>query len=348
MERAPLRPAAALALLLTAAAAPATAAIETAHDSQGRTITFDVQAPGADVAGYAAILDRTLHGAEISSVTVTIVPQARIATECGAGAAACYRWSSRGGAVMFVPDLPPERVGAALVHEYGHHVDNVHPHIAGAPGLDGTAGWWRARNIAALLAAGEVAWDYGKGWDRSIAEIFAEDFTATNLPQYGGLIGWLGAPPAAVQQAIRADLGDAPVTPPATGPGTVSPPQPPGASQPVATPPATGTEPVPSGAFARSRFRVVGRLADRGHTGIAFPVAATRRVSVRLGGVRRGLVRATLRCPGMARARSITAAPRRAATLVAPRVAPGTCRLTVRALGRSTPFGLLIRKTAVR
>ena len=201
--RAVLIVAAALAL---AAASPAMAELQVTRDSAGRPITFDVQAEGADVAGYTAILDGLLHGAEISDVTITIVPRSSISATCGSGAAACYRWSTRGDAVMFVPDLAPAQVGGSLAHEYGHHVDATRPHLGGARGLDGTAGWWRTRGMAALLAEGRVAWDYSLGWDRSIAEVFAEDYKLTNLPGEASKIGWLGPPPPAVSDAIRADL----------------------------------------------------------------------------------------------------------------------------------------------
>ena len=209
------------AALMLACAVPAMAVQQVTHDSAGRPITFDVQAQGADVAGYSAVLDGLLHGAEISDVTVTIVPQSSIASECEPGAVACYRWSSRDGAAMFVPSQPPAQVRGSLAHEYGHHVDTTRPHLPGAKGLDGTAGWWQARDMAALLAQGRVAWDYSLGWDRSIAEIFAEDYRLTNIPGETSQIQWLGAPPAAVSDAIRADLagatvppGQAPVPPP--------------------------------------------------------------------------------------------------------------------------------------
>ena len=221
------------ATMALAAAAPAAAVPEVTHDSAGRPIHFDVQAQGADVAGYTAILDGLLHGQEISAVTVTIVPQPSIATQCGAGAAACYRWSSRGDAVMFVPNLAPAQVRGSLTHEYGHHVDATRPHLAGAGGLDGTAGWWRARGMATLLAQGQVAWDYSRGWDRSIAEVFAEDYKLTNLPGETSRIAWLGPPSPAVSDAIRADL---------TGP-TVAPAPP---AQPPVPPPSAGTRARPS------------------------------------------------------------------------------------------------------
>ncbi len=112
----------AAAALALAGASPAAAAVQVTRDSAGRPVTFDVQADGADVAGYTAVLDGLLHGAEISTVTVTIVPPSSIATTCGSGAAACYRWSARGDATMFVPNLAAAQVRGSLAHEYGHHV----------------------------------------------------------------------------------------------------------------------------------------------------------------------------------------------------------------------------------
>ena len=123
------------AALTLAGAVPAIAGQQVTHDSAGRPIAFDVQAQGADVTGYTAVLDGLQHGAEISDVVVTIVPQSSIATECGSGAVACYRWSSRGGAAMFVPNLPPAQVRGSLAHEYGHHVHATRPHLPGAKGL---------------------------------------------------------------------------------------------------------------------------------------------------------------------------------------------------------------------
>ena len=324
------------ATLVLAAAAPAGAALQVTHDSAGRPIHFDVQATGADVAGYTAILDRLLHGQEISDVTVTIVPQSSIGANCGTGAAACYRWSSRGDAVMFVPNLAPAQVRGSLTHEYGHHVDATRPHLAGAGGLDGTAGWWRARGTAALLAQGQVAWDYSRGWDRSIAEVFAEDYKLTNLPDETSRIGWLGPPPPAVSDAIRADLA---------GP-TVAPVPP---AQPPVPPPVAGTRAAPgagAGPRARAVARASGRLAPGRRAWVRFAVPSTRRVAVTVSGVTAGRVRAVLRCNGSSLA---GAAARRGgpATVTAARVARGSCRVGLRAVGAPSRYRVLAVMTPV-
>ncbi len=321
------------AALTLAGAVPAMAAQQVTLDSAGRPITFDVQAPGADVAGYTAILDGLLHGAEIRDVVVTVVLQSSITTECGSGAVACYRWSSRGGAVMFVPNQPPAQVRGSLAHEYGHHVDATRPHVPGAGGLDGTAGWWQARGMAALLAQGRVAWDYSLGWDHSIAEIFAEDYKLTNMPGETSQIGWLGAPSAAVSDAIRADLAGATVTPVPPAQAPLPPP--------AATGPASGPA---TGAGARTVIRSSGHLASGRRSRVRFSVTSPRRVAVNVKGVTGGRVRAVLRCNGKPVA-GAAARRGRPATARAARVTPGACRVTLRAVGASSSYRMTVVTT---
>ena len=74
----------------TAFTTGAGAEIISAQDTQGRPITFDVLAPGVDVEWYAGLLRSAAHGNEISTVTIRIVPESRVAAYCGAAAAACY------------------------------------------------------------------------------------------------------------------------------------------------------------------------------------------------------------------------------------------------------------------
>jgi len=323
-----------LALVLAAtAAAPAGAVEQVTYDSAGRPITFDVQDAGADVAGYTAILDGLLHGAEISDVVVTVVPQPSIASTCGPGAAACYRWSSRGGAAMFVPNLPAEQARSALTHEYGHHIDATRPHLEGARSLDGTATWWRARGMAALLAQGTVAWDYSLGWDRSIAEIFAEDYAITNGVGRTSTIRWLGDPPPAVSDAIRADVPAATVAPAPPAAGTPQPAPPPTAEV-SSSSAAAGVRP---GTIARAS----GRLAAGRRARIAFAVRSARTLAVRVGGATAGRVRAVVWCAGSTLG-GAAARPGRPVTVRAAQVSPGRCRVTLRAVGAPSRYRVVI------
>ena len=91
---------------------------------------------------------------------------------------------------------------------------------------NGTPEWWRARGVAELVRLRSVATSYILGWDRSIAEIFAEDYAQLALADSQFGIPWLEAPDETVLAALKADLGlgPAPVTvkPPAVKPVSIS------------------------------------------------------------------------------------------------------------------------------
>lgn len=173
------------------------------HDRQGREIHFDVRT-GADVGWYAAHLSRAPHGDEISEVTIRIVTWGELAETCGGSAGGCYS-QRRGGPVLIVPAGRSRGIAHTLLHEYAHHID----HELGHRGLDepnGTPLWWAVRGMGTLLRAESVAFDYDKGWDRSVGEIFAEDYARLQLgSRYR--IDWLSPPDAIVRRAILADLG---------------------------------------------------------------------------------------------------------------------------------------------
>ena len=197
-----------------AIAAGAGAEIVTAQDDQGRTMTFDVQATGVDVAWYAALLRSAAHGNEVSTVTMRIVPESRVAAFCGASAAACYT-RARNGGLMVVPAGKDQRVAGTFLHEYGHHLDYTWS-VQGVPELNGTPVWWQARGMQQLLNEGRVAFDYSRGWSRSIGEVFAEDYAWIHVP-YQYAIPWLSPPDATLKAALLAELGGQPTsTPPET------------------------------------------------------------------------------------------------------------------------------------
>src|SRR5882724_10831319 len=196
--------AALLAALALAGATGANAAIVTSHDDQGRTITFDVRAAAVDTEWYASVLRAAVHGNEISSVTIRIVPEPQIPALCGGqDAGACY--SRTAPATIFIPAGKSRLLESVLLHEYGHHLDTFW-HVSGVPELNGTATWWAARGMASLLASNQVAFDYSLGWGHSIGEVFAEDYAYIHThSRYG--ITWLSPPDAALQSAMFAELG---------------------------------------------------------------------------------------------------------------------------------------------
>jgi hypothetical protein len=192
-----------LALSL-AVAASASAEEVTARDDQGRTIRFDVRASGVDVEWHADLLRDAIHADEIEDVTIRVVEWSELRETCGRGASGCYRRRGGGGLVV-VPAGESSDTAHTLVHEYGHHVDAESSH-GRLREPNGTSHWWRVRGLARLVELESVARSYRLGWDRSIAEIFAEDYAYVNL-RGEHRIRWLEPPTQIVLRAIRADLG---------------------------------------------------------------------------------------------------------------------------------------------
>jgi hypothetical protein len=204
-----------IALVLTlAVAAGAGAAIVTTTDLQGRQITFDVRAKNVDTDWYANVLRATAHGNEISNVTIRIVPDPQIEGLCGSEAAACYTQVGLRPTIM-IPAGKNQFIEGTLIHEYGHHVDASTP-VPGIPELNGIPVWWADRGMAALFANRTVAFDYSKGWDHSIPEIFAEDYAFIHVgTSYHYAITWLGPPDDKVKADMFAALGMPPAALPA-------------------------------------------------------------------------------------------------------------------------------------
>jgi hypothetical protein len=191
-----------------AAATGADAAIVTAQDTQGRTITFDVRAATVDTDWYASVLRASAHGDEISAVTVRIVPEPDIERLCGgAEAAACYT-GRRGSPTIIVAAGKSAGLASTLLHEYGHHLDTAW-RVPGVPELNGTPVWWNMRGMASLLSRGQVAFDYSLGWSHSVGEVFAEDYSYIHTGSRHA-IPWLGPPDDTLKAAMFAELGAPP------------------------------------------------------------------------------------------------------------------------------------------
>jgi hypothetical protein len=308
-----------LALLLTLAAAGlatapgAAASLVTADDGAGRTITFDLQAPGVDVEWYANHLRRAAHGDEIERVVVRIVPQAEIRRRCGPGAAGCYGGSALAARIV-VPAGHSPQVAHTLLHEYAHHVDRNRGVGAAKAEPNGSASWWKARGIGRLLAAGQVSHTYSLGWDRAIGELFAEDYAQLHL-ETPFKISWLGYPGAAVRAALRRDLENVPAEPLPAEP----------------RPPAVITR---TGSLARGQvvtvpFELIGR--DRR---VTFSATVTRATAARV----------ELRCTHGARVTRVLGGASRTTKVDLKGLGPARCTLTLRGTGvRPGGFNLRLR-----
>jgi len=309
----PLRALLVAGALSLALASPAMAETVLAQDAQGRTITFDVLASGVDTGWYTSILSASIHGDEISTVTIRIVPPSEITGICGSDAAACYQRST---GLIVVPAGQSDTLAATVLHEYGHHVDASTP-VGGLREPNGTVRWWAARGIPSLLASGEAARDYRLGWERSIGEIFAEDYVQANMTA-SFKIRWLAPPSVEILSAIRQDLGVEPALP-----------APPVAAEPQRVALTVLRSGVLRPGQARSvPFTLLGPGRRVTFTATAF----------------RGRVRMAVVCDGTLVAERTLGPGRRRATLDRPGLGPASCRARVRNVGTgSAPFSLRLR-----
>jgi hypothetical protein len=311
----PLRALLVAGALSLALASPAMAETVLAQDTQGRTITFDVLASGVDTGWYTSVLSAAIHGDEISTVTIRIVPSSEITGICGSGAAACYS-QRRTGALIVVPAGQSDTLAAIVLHEYGHHVDASTP-VGGLREPNGTVRWWVARGIQSLLESGEAARDYRLGWERSIGELFAEDYVQANMTAFFR-IRWLAPPSVEILSAIRQDLGVEPALP-----------APPVTAEPQRVPLTVLRSGILRAGQARSvPFTLLGPGRRVTFTATAF----------------RGRVRMKVVCDGTLVGVRTLGPGRRSATLDRPGLGPASCRASLTNVGTGTAaFSLRLR-----
>lgn len=156
---------------------------------------------------YGALIAGLIHGDEIEDVTFRFVRPRDVGDQClSSEALACYSAEPGIRPVIVLPARKPSRVRNVLAHEYGHHVDRSYDHRDAAPDFDGTGRWWAKRSLARQLRRGTVSWGYDKGWGRSLAEIYAEDYVVLNQPEGPYDIFWLPRPNRSIQTAMRRDI----------------------------------------------------------------------------------------------------------------------------------------------
>ncbi|MFT4050343.1 MAG: hypothetical protein QM648_11000 [Solirubrobacterales bacterium] len=163
-------------------------------DSKGVAINIDSTVAGYDLGKPAAVLNSTVHGAELAKVTVHVVTLANMATICGdAQALACYLGDARGfGQIWFAAD--DSDWIHSLVHEYGHHIDNqianfsqlgAYGYGACSIGSDGTRDWYFERLGGSNTTDASSISCNARDWEHLLPELYAEDFVVLN-----GIDGW--------------------------------------------------------------------------------------------------------------------------------------------------------------
>ena len=276
---------------------------------------FDVRAD-VDVAWYAGLLRRAAHADEIERVTIRIVELGRARRALRPPRGRLLRAARGNRGVMVVPAGRSAGIAHTVVHEYGHHVDWSRRH-SNLDEPNGTPLWWKARGMAELVSLRSVRDRYQIGWNRSIAEVFAEDYAYTNLGR-GYRISWLRPP------SRPSSRRSAPIS----------------------------ASPKPAINAARPELRPVviarqGTLRPREGVAVDFGLLGPNRSvgSTERSGRRRRARRGDVRRRAIRPARLLTAA-RPAVTLELPRVGPAQCRASIANTGsQAERFRFTVRLT---
>lgn len=156
-------------------------------DEHGHRIRVGTSIEGLDLGQFASILASTVHSEEMDFLQTLVVGPSEIAAQCGAapdaGVVACYAAEDPARSFageMIIPSTSPDLVHA-VVHEYGHHMDNSLLNLAHL-GIcdfsnDGSRRWFFARDADDDLF-GRSGCSVQVSYGRLLGELFAEDFVA--------------------------------------------------------------------------------------------------------------------------------------------------------------------------
>jgi len=137
---------------------------------------------------WATYLGSTPHGAELSSLTLNLMPPAVLESRryCGSAALACYDPSTDTMYASPEDQLDEPSALEIATHEYGHHlaINRFNPPWAAED--YGTKRWASYENICARAAAGTASpGDEGNAYGQNPGEAFAESYRVLALTGLG-------------------------------------------------------------------------------------------------------------------------------------------------------------------
>jgi hypothetical protein len=189
------------------------------RDERGYVLTLATDNAAVDLAPFANLLASTYHYGEIELVHVFVTDEANLTRLCGATAAACYAADDPGKTRtgVMVVSYEDDNITHAVIHEYGHHVDNNTYNLGrlsdcGISG-DGSRRWFFARDMQDRILD-QLSCDPRGDWGRLLPEVYAEDYAQmVGIPRSEYHPAIKVPPPTAREKSqLRADL-DSPFTP---------------------------------------------------------------------------------------------------------------------------------------
>jgi hypothetical protein len=189
------------------------------RDQHGHVLTLGTDNESVDLLPYANLLASTYHHGEIEYVHTFVTNQRRLTQICGSDAAACYAADKPGklpSGVMVI-SYEDTNIEHAVIHEYGHHVDNNTYNLGGLSdcGIDGDGSrrWFFAREMQDRILE-RLSCDPKGDWGHLLPEVYAEDYAQmVGIPrsEYHPAIS-VRPPTAGQKRALRKDM-DSPFAP---------------------------------------------------------------------------------------------------------------------------------------
>ncbi len=197
------------------ATASPTASSPTAYPVPGGgTVKLQVDAAYAGTDAQQRILETlgaTVHGPEMSRLTVHIADSNNLFQLCGQNATACYFPSSQTMVVSGSPINPNNQMpqGMVITHEYGHHIEANRSFPGWYASNLGARHWATYEHVCEGVAAGRLfPGDEGLHYWENPGEAFAQAYATMHYPN---AVPWwwsFAEPDRGAFDAIRADVAD--------------------------------------------------------------------------------------------------------------------------------------------
>lgn len=216
-----------LAVFLVALALPAAAyawdgtyPAGDAYGTQVHIVTDDSYAATPELPQeWATYLGTLVHGPELATLNLDLMPFTSVQRICGSQALSCY---DPGKDTIYIDpedqlDQPPAK--EIVTHEYGHHIANSISDAPWAAEDYGTKRWSSYENICAKAQQGTVfPGDEGRLYAENSGEAFAESYRVLNLTKQGQTgISWDIVDHAFYPDATALQLLEEDITSPWTG-----------------------------------------------------------------------------------------------------------------------------------